>query len=77
MRASEIIRDILNFIDQVNTTVDGEESDTQEYANTPHEVTQPVATILAQGTDVNHPKNPADIRTNAPSMYPNHQAEKK
>jgi hypothetical protein len=25
------------------------------------------------GDDVHKPKNPADIRTNAPSMYPGHQ----
>jgi deoxyribodipyrimidine photolyase len=76
MRASEIIRDILNFIDQVDTkTVYHDDPVEQAYANAPHEVTQPIATIIAQGTDMNHPKHPSDIRTNAPSMYPNFQAK--
>lgn len=30
--------------------------------------------VTASGTDINKSKNPADIRTNAPSMYPDWQA---
>ena len=72
MRANEIIGHIQAFIDKNGGTETAQDA---EYANTPHEVTQPIATIIAQGDDVNKPKHPSDIRTNAPSMYPNHQAK--
>jgi len=72
MRASEIIGHIEAFIDKNSGTETAQDA---EYANTPNEVTQPIATIIAQGDDVNKPKHPSDIRTNAPSMFPNHQAK--
>lgn len=45
-----------------------------EYANEPNEVIAPVAAAFPAGDDVHHSKNPADIRTNAPSMFPGFQA---
>jgi hypothetical protein len=46
-----------------------------EYANEPCEVVAPVGASFPGGDDVHSRKNPADIRTNAPSMYPNFQAK--
>ena len=48
--------------------------DDAEYANTPTEVVAPVTAAFPAGDDVHHSKNPADIRTNAPSMFPGYQA---
>ena len=45
-----------------------------EYANEPNAVVAPVAASFPAGDDVHHSKNPADIRTNAPSMFPGFQA---
>jgi hypothetical protein len=46
-----------------------------EYANEPCEMTAPIGASFPGGDDVHSRKNPADIRTNAPSMYPNFQAK--
>ena len=79
MRVSEIIGKTLDWTSTLNLTTAQEPdvvpSNSAEYANTPHEVEQPISTIIAQGDDVNKPKHPSDIRTNAPSMYPNFQAK--
>jgi hypothetical protein len=73
MLAKEItFRHLLDFIDGVGSTPAQETQET-EYANQPNELTVPVATIVAGGTDLNAPKNPADIRADSVSMYPNHQ----
>lgn len=48
-----------------------------ELANSPNEQTLDAETMFSMGDDVHKPKHPADIRTNAPSMYPGYQAEKK
>lgn len=48
--------------------------DSAEYSNTPQERIAPVAAAFPAGDDVHHSKNPADIRTNAPSMFPGFQA---
>ena len=48
--------------------------DDGEYANAPTQIIAPVAAAFPAGDDVHHRKNPADIRTNAPSMYPGYQA---
>lgn len=48
--------------------------DDGEYANAPTEVVAPVTAAFPAGDDVHYSKNPADIRTNAPSMYPGYQA---
>jgi hypothetical protein len=45
-----------------------------EYANQPQETVAPLAAAFPGGDDVHSRKNPADIRTNAPSMYPGYQA---
>ena len=45
-----------------------------EYSNSPEEKYAPIEAVLASGDDLNKSKHPADIRTNAPSMYPNFQA---
>ena len=44
------------------------------YANEPNEVVAPIGASFPGGDDMHHRKNPADIRTNAPSMYPGYQA---
>lgn len=48
-----------------------------EYANEPNEIVAPLGAAFPNGDDMHHSKNPADIRTNAPSMYPGYQAENK
>ena len=45
-----------------------------EYANEPCEIVAPLGAAFPGGDDVHSRKNPADIRTNAPSMYPGYQA---
>ena len=46
-----------------------------EYANEPDVIIAPLEASFPAGDDLHHSKNPADIRTNAPSMYPGYQAE--
>jgi len=84
MRATEIIRNLLDILDHVEdkqsqsavvVRVADEESANDEYANTPKEVIRPIGAAYPAGDDVHQSKNPADIRTNAPSMYPNYQAK--
>jgi hypothetical protein len=75
MKVSEIINKTLEWTSGITLQHIPDPVETDGYANTPHEVTQPVSTIIAQGDDVNKPKHPSDIRTNAPSMYPNSQAK--
>ena len=45
-----------------------------EYANEPNAIVAPVGAAFPAGDDVHQSKNPADIRTNAPSMFPDWQA---
>lgn len=45
-----------------------------QYSNSPEEMTGTIDNVTASGTDLNKCKHPADIRTNAPSMYPDWQA---
>ena len=47
-----------------------------EYANEPNTVVAPIGAAFPAGDDVHHSKNPADIRTNAPSMFPDWQARR-
>lgn len=47
-----------------------------EYANAPVEIVAPVTAAFPAGDDVHYSKNPADIRTNATSMFPDWQARK-
>lgn len=85
MRATEFIRELLDLIDRVNDTqssapdyeneVSDSNAETLQYSNTPDEQVTPIKTILSLGNDVNKPKNPADIRSDSFSMYPNWQAK--
>jgi hypothetical protein len=45
-----------------------------DFENSPGENYVDMKTVFSMGDDLNKPKNPADIRTNAPSMYPGFQA---
>ena len=45
-----------------------------QYANSPEEMVGTIDNVTATGTDLNKSKHPADIRTNAGSMYPDWQA---
>jgi hypothetical protein len=47
-----------------------------EFANEPNEIVAPIGAAFPAGDDVHHSKNPADIRTNAPSMFPDWQARR-
>ena len=101
MRASEIIRGVLDLIDQIDAQQEVVEPEhevrtgvddnrfkqifdlittqrKQQYDNSPTEVmaTSKSVTVDAGG-GVNGPKNPADIKSNSISMYPEWQAEKK
>jgi hypothetical protein len=71
--------DLLAVIQQL-AGLDAPEADCgiqTQYANEPNEVTAPVGAAFPGGNDMHSRKNPADIRTNAPSMYPGFQAEKR
>lgn len=92
MRATEIIRGVLDLIDQVEcaqqepapAVVGGEfaqlfaqlTAEPQGYDNSPDPHVQGIeAVTTAAGLGgLNGPKNPADIRSDSVSMYPNHQA---
>ena len=63
--------DLLSVIQQLAGI---EEPCEPEYANAPAEVVAPLKAAFPGGDDMHHSKNPADIRTNAPSMYPGYQA---
>lgn len=52
----------------------GLNTDKDVYNNQPDPQVRSVSAVLATGTDVNKSKHPADIRTNAPSMFPDFQA---
>lgn len=45
-----------------------------DYANEPVEAVAQLGAAFPGGDDMHNRKNPADIRTNAPSMYPGFQA---
>ena len=88
MRATEFIRGILDLIDSVEQTQNqphandyedevAQPEEENQYANTPDEHVTSIKTILSLGNDVNSPKNPADIRADSFSMYPDWQARKK
>lgn len=47
-----------------------------EYANEPNEIIAPVTAAFPAGDDVHQSKNPADIRSDSLSMFPNWQARK-
>jgi hypothetical protein len=103
MRATDIIRQVLNMIDAIDTnaaqgkviepevsvkiSVGTEDelarmkqiaglvsSGETQYSNEPQERIAGIEAVTTDaGGGVNGPKNPADIRANSVSMYPNHQ----
>ena len=93
MRATEIIRSVLDLIDQVECANDTKQSDpvggmfaqlfTQlsadepvGYDNSPDTHVKDVASVTTNaGGGWNGPKNPADLRADSVSMYPNFQAK--
>ncbi|NDG30381.1 hypothetical protein EB118_09950 [bacterium] len=96
MRAHEIIRAVLDMIDNISPSeqpsdepigytdddlprikqiaglVD-QDSDMSVLANKANPQYAGLDAVIASGDDVNKSKHPSDIRTNAPSMYPNMQ----
>ena len=93
MRATEIIRGVLDLIDQVECAQQQQEqpvvqgsfaqlfaqmtAEPQGYDNSPDPHVQGIESVTtAAGLGgLNGPKNPADIRANSVSMYPNFQAK--
>lgn len=99
MRATDIIRNVLDLIDQIDHTHQpeatvvvskdnhGDDENrfkqifdflsseyTQMYDNSPAEVIAGIESVTDHaGGGWNGPKNPADMRADSISMYPNHQ----
>lgn len=101
MRATDIIRQILAMIDQLECQTQAAAepeisveisamptdelarmkqiaglvgNDETQYSNQPQERIAGVEAVTTDaGGGVNGPKNPADMRSNSISMYPNHQ----
>lgn len=99
MRATEIVRQVLDLIDQIDCAepIDSVQPETQEvitgldqnrfqqiidfltadyhqmYSNSPAEtIAGPESVTTNAGGGWNGPKNPADLKSNSISMYPNH-----
>jgi len=92
MRATEIIRGVLDLIDQVECAQETQEdpvqgafaqlfsqmtaAEPQGYDNSPDPHIQGVNSVTVNaGGGLNGPKNPADLRADSVSMYPNFQAK--
>lgn len=83
MRATEIIRNLLDIIDQVDNEKDEQEIEIEidtpdyeeetQYSNSPDEQYTHKDTLLSMGNDLNKPKHPADLRADSVSLYPNMQ----
>ena len=91
MRATDIIRGVLDLIDQVECTQQEIQSEPvigsfaqvfaaisaekQGYDNSPEPHVQGIDSVTTNAGlgGTNGPKNPADIRADSVSMYPNHQ----
>lgn len=90
MRATDIIRGVLDLIDQVECAKQEVQSqpvigsfaeifanlsaEKQGYDNSPDPQVQGISSVTTDaGGGWNGPKNPADIRADSVSMYPNHQ----
>lgn len=82
MRATEIIRNLLDIIDQLDDAEQAEPSAiaviSQEqplYTNSPDEFYQELSAVTTDAGmgGTNGPKNPADLRSDSVSMYPAHQ----
>lgn len=92
MRATDIIRDILELIDKIECEqIDAQSvemgsfaqlfaqmSATPQYDNSPNPHTQGVDSVtINAGGGWNGPKQPSDLRGNSISLYPNFQAKDK
>lgn len=85
MRATEIIRNLLDLIDLLDCKTtepadlalpDQAIHGTVIYSNSPDTHIQGVdAVTTAAGGGLNGPKNPADLRADSLSMFPNFQAK--
>jgi len=85
MRATEIIRNLLDIIDHIEDTADEVEhpldaiaiisKEEPVYTNSPDEFYQDLAAVTTDAGlgGTNGPKNPADIRSDSVSMFPAHQ----
>jgi hypothetical protein len=83
MRATDLIRQLLDLIDNIEsakgpdvsvsvTNITQEVDDEPEYANEPNEQYAPVSAVTTDmGGGPNKPKHPADIRGDSQSLYPN------
>lgn len=79
MRATEILRGLLDLIDNLENVEDtdvtdcGCESDCDcqsQLQNSPDTFVTPIDTILSMGNDLNKPKHPADLRVSTVALYP-------
>ena len=100
MRTTDLIRAILDLIDQIEQRPEAgrgaaaipatddvrrfqqiaglQNTDTRTLANEPAEAYADIAAVtINAGGGINAPKNPADIRSDSVSMYPNFQARTK
>jgi hypothetical protein len=74
MRATEIIRGVLDLIDQLECNQPAERN--QMYDNSPDPIIAGIDSVTKNaGGGLNGPKNPADLRSNSVSMFPNYQAK--
>jgi hypothetical protein len=90
MKATDIIRNVLDLVDQVECAKQEMQSEPvigsfaqifaqlsqekQGYDNSPNPHVQGIASVTTDaGGGLNGPKNPADIRADSISMYPNYQ----
>ncbi len=94
MRATDIIRNILDLVDKIDYSEPEEQSihtgvdsnrfkqifdllnqdHQQMYNNSPAEQIAGIESVTVNaGGGWNGPKNPADMKSNSISMYPNHQ----
>lgn len=109
MRAADIIRNLLDLMDEIDfaqrsipapievvdtepietgvdsnrfkhifAMLDAERNNSTGYDNSPNAVIASIRSVTSDaGGGWNGPKNPADMRANSISMYPNFQAENK
>ena len=105
MKATEIIRDVLDLIDKLDceekpvvqssddpiitgvdtnrfkhifAMLDAERSSPPMYNNSPNTVVADIAAVTSDaGGGWNGPKNPADMKSDSISLYPNFQAQPK
>jgi hypothetical protein len=70
MKATDLIRTLLDYIDEINQEREAQEKGT-ELANTPCEKTLPVSAVTTDiGGGPNGIKHPADLRGVTVQLYP-------